>query len=277
MSTGLLVVLALIISILFGLPFFLILGFLDSNAQIVPGYQGKRTFVNYQVNIGPAFRRPTFLNRVLSKNKANYPKAEESVFVPFNTTHSLNMERVVGRKFALGFSYSFAGSKDYFSFDQDIKDETTGETTTYSFNNKQLNIFGQYYQGSLVFYGKNALAPFGKYFKINMGYCSMMGKFADEELISETRSPYTGQQAKLAPGSGYYKTHSFGWGFSFGMNRIFNNRIIVNRGVSFFLPTKPEDFRSTTDRKLQDITTTIAKRLNARDLATFYLGCGYLF
>ena len=174
--------------------------------------------------------------------------------------------------------YSFAASKDYFSFDEDITDATTGEVNTYSFNRKQLNIFGHYYQGSLTFYGKNALAPFGKYFKINMGYCGMMGKFTDKDLVSETLSPYTGKQAILATERGYYKTHSFGWGFSFGMNRIFNNRIIVNRGVSFFLPTKPEDFNiSSSERRFQYVTTTIAKRLNARDLATFYLGCGYLF
>ena len=262
------------------LIFVLVAGFLNAEAQIVPGYQGKRTFINYQVNIGPAFYRPSFLNRVSSFRSEAYPHgtAEESLFIPFNTTHSLHMERVVRRKFAVAFMYSFAASKDYFSFDQDIRDENTGETNTYSFNNKQLNVFGQYYQGSLTFYGKNALAPFGKYFKINMGYCSMMGKFTDKELVSETRSPYTGQQVKLAASKGYYKTHSFGWGFSFGMNRIFNNRIIVNRGVSFFLPTKPEDFRANvSDRKLQNVTTTIAKRLNARDLATFYLGCGYLF
>lgn len=256
----------------------LVFGFLNSEAQIVPGYQGKRTFINYQVNISPAFRRPTFLNRVFPNRTSIYPKAEESIFVPFNTTHSLNLERVVGRKFAVAFMYSFAGSKDYFSFDQDITDEGTGETNTYSFNNKQLNVFGQYYQGSLVFYGKNALAPFGKYFKINMGYCSMMGKFTDDELVSTNLSPYTGKQAKLTPSKGYYKTHSLGWGFSFGMNRIFKNKIIVNRGVSFFLPTKPEDFnRNINDRKLQNVTTTIAKRLNSRDLATFYIGCGYLF
>ncbi|HEY1040740.1 MAG TPA: hypothetical protein VGF30_15100 [Bacteroidia bacterium] len=253
---------------------------IDAQSQIVPGYQGKRTFVNYQLNIGPAFRRPTFLNMVSPTSKGSYPSgtAEEAIFFSFNTTHSLNIERVMGRKFAMSFSYSLAASKDYFTFSQDIADGASGQTTTYVFRNKQLNVFGHYYQGGLIFYGRNALAPFGKYFKLNMGYCSMMGKFTDDELVSETKSPYTDVQAKLDTKNAYYKTHSFGWGFSFGMNRIFYNKLVINRGISFFLPTKPDDFiKSSPDISLKNITTTVVKRLQPRDLATFYIGCGYLF
>jgi hypothetical protein len=245
--------------------------------SIVPGYQGKKTFVDYKMSVCPALRHPTFLNRVTDKQRSeHYPAgtAETSVFIPFNVTHSANIERVMGRKFSMSFNYSFAASKEYFSFEQDVTDAATGVKKTYSFTNQKMNIFGHYYTGSLVIYGKNALAPYGKYFKITAGYCVMKGKFVEKELKSDKK--VNEQQIALNSDVGYYSTGSFGWGFSMGMNRIYKDCIVVNRGISFFLPTRSDDIHDP-GASFKNISWTISNRLHLRDIASFYLGCGYLF
>jgi hypothetical protein len=248
------------------------------NAQsIVPGYIGRKTFVDYKVSVCPAFSHPTFLNRIMENKRGAYPKgtAEESVFIPFNVTHSLSIERVMGRKFSLSFNYSFAASKEYFTFEQQVTDATTGAQKTYRFSNQKMNIFGHYYTGSLVIYGKNALAPYGKYCKITVGYCAMKGKFVNKELTSD--KPDTGeQQVKVNSDVGYYSTGSLGLGMSFGMNRIYKDRIIFNRGVGFFLPNLILD-RPYPNPVLSNVKWTIVNRLHFRDIATFFIGCGYLF
>ncbi|MCD6069204.1 MAG: hypothetical protein K0S33_4030 [Bacteroidetes bacterium] len=245
--------------------------------SIVPGYQGKKTFVDYKVNVTPAFRHPTYLNRIMPKNRDVYPRgtAEESAFIPFNVTHTISIERVMGRKFSMSFNYMFAASKEYFTFNHNVINSATGVTTTYSYTNEKMNVYGHYYTGSFVIYGKNALAPYGKYFKLTAGYCSMMGKFVEKQLESDNEASVLNPLV-LNSDVGYYKTGSFGWGCSFGTNRIYNDRIVVNRGIGFFLPTRSDDIKDV-NLSLKNVSWTISNRLHLRDLATFYLGVGYLF
>ncbi|MBK7311567.1 MAG: hypothetical protein IPI93_12460 [Sphingobacteriaceae bacterium] len=242
------------------------------NAQMVPGYQGKKGIISYQVNISPALEKPTFLNRV--RSNVNYPKAEETIFfTPFNFTHGLSFERVLGRKFALAFDYNFVASKDYVKFTQKIRDEVTGLENTYYFNNAQMNIFGHYFVGSMVFYGKRSLAPFGKYFKISVGRCEMFSKF--------TQATYTTEPTSTTVPSTVYtfntKDVNYGLsatniGFSFGMNRIYYNRLIISRGIACNLVLKPyyvlDDYNTIND--------VLFRRIRAHDAFTFYLKIGYL-
>lgn len=236
-----------------------------SFSQVVPGYQGKKNIVLYQANMSPAMNHPTFLNKTSSNYnvKNTYPKAEESTFLyPFNFTHTISYERVLRRKFALDFNYSFVASKEYISFNQN-----GSHNELYTFKDICLNIYGHYFTGSFVFYGKKALAPFGKYFKINLGYCKMMSAFKDKQILSE----YT--HVAFKTDKVYYGLDQFGMGCSLGMNRIFKSKIVVNRGISFFYPFKG----GALDFDKYGFYSAIYRRLQARDLVTFYLGAGYLF
>ena len=123
-------------------------------------------------------------------NRVEYRPLEGFVYAitPFNFTHGLSFERVLGRKFALAFDYSFVATKDYIKFSQKVVDELTQIEQTYYVNDAQMNIFGQYFTGSMVFYGKRSLAPFGKYFKLSVGHCEMFSKFTQESYKTEPTS-----------------------------------------------------------------------------------------
>ncbi|MBK7817205.1 MAG: hypothetical protein IPJ60_06265 [Sphingobacteriaceae bacterium] len=180
---------------------------------------------------------------------------------------------MLGRKFALAFDYNFVASKDYVKFTQKIRDEVTGLENTYYFNNAWMNIFDQYFVGSMVFYGKRSLAPFGKYFKISVGRCEMFSKF--------TQATYTTEPTSTTVPSTVYtfntKDVNYGLsatniGFSFGMNRIYYNRLIISRGIACNLVLKPyyvlDDYNTIND--------VLFRRIRAHDAFTFYLKIGYL-
>ncbi len=243
----------------------------QTKAQIVPGYQGKKGIISYQVNISPALDRPTFLNKV--KDNSNYPNADESMFVPFNFTHGLSFERVLGRKFALAFDYNLVATKDYIKFSQVVVDEKTNIQQTFYVSNAQVNVFGHYFVGSMVFYGKRSLAPFGKYFKISVGHCEMFTKFTQDSYKTEPTSTtqpstvYTFDTKKV-----YYGLPSTSIGFSFGMNRIYHKRLIISRGIACNLLLKP-DYRYDEVNNAHDV---LFRRVRGHDIFTFYLKIGGL-
>ncbi len=243
-------------------------------AQVVPGYQGKKTIVSYQANISPALRRPTFNNKVYSGAASSYLQSEESAFIPFNVTHNLIFERVMGRKFSFSLNYTFVATKDYITLSQRVSDKASNTSRLITFDNVQQNIFGHYIGGSLIFYGKRALAPFGKYFKLNFSYCQMVSSFTRPTLTSEPENTglpstvFTFDTKKV-----HYGQNSVGFGCSFGMNRIYFDRLVVNRGVSFFYLLKP-DYVSTPANNAKEV---IYWRLRGHDIVSFYLSVGYLF
>ena len=250
----------------------LLSAFTRVNAQIYPGYQGKKGIISYQVSISPALTRPTYLNRV--KDDDAYPNAEETMFyTPFNFTHGLNFERVLGRKFALGFDYNFVATKDYVNYTQRVRDGVTNLDQTYQFRDAQINIFGHYFIGSMIFYGKRSLAPFGKYFKISVGHAETFSSFTDANHISvpnPQNNPYIATSASTK--SKRFKVPSTSFGFSFGMNRIYHNRLVISRGISYSYFVMPYYREGDEDNAIQ----MIGRRMRGHDLLTFYLRIGFL-
>lgn len=257
--------------------FILIAAGISVCAQPVPGYRGKKTFVDYRINATPALRHPTYLNKIASSQRGSYPRgtADESSFIPFNTTHNITIERVTGRKFSLAATYSFAASKEYANFSEYIYNPQLGKSGLYTFSDCKMNVFGHYFTGSLVFYGRNALAPYGKYFKITAGYCGMSGRFTESTYKAYGVENYVTTEMNASPSVNKFKSNAFGWGFSFGLNRIYKDCIVINRGVSFFLPLRSVDV--TNGNIKNDVNWYISDRLHARDIASIYLGIGYLF
>lgn len=251
------------------LVFFFALSF---KGQVVPGYQGRKNIIAYQISVMPEIFGPTYNNKVAGMNTDNYPKADESdFFVPFSFTHSMSYERVFKRKFSMMANYSFAASKSYLNFKQSISDPITNNFGDYYFNNIQMNVYGHYVTGVFVFYGQKALAPFGKYFKMSLGYAKMYSTFT-EDIATSNNTYSNSNNAHLDTKNIYYGLDKFCGGISFGMNRIYKNRIVISRGISFFGTVKG-DF----DYDKIGVFSNMYKRLLAHDLLTFNLSIGYLY
>jgi hypothetical protein len=244
---------------------------LSMQGQIVPGYQGKKTIVSYHMNMSPALDRPTYLNRV--RTTTLYPKAKASIFVPFNFTHGISFERVTGRQFSFELDYNFAAAKEYINFSQKYIDDKTKLETTVLFNDIKVNVYGHYFTASALFYGNNSLAPFGKYFKFSFGRCLMYSQFTEDSYISEPTSTnsintvYTVQTKDV-----HYGLLAAHFGLGFGSNRIYNNRWVVSKGVSFSYVFEP-DYRSYDSDNVYERMYT---RVRAHDLLTIFIKIGYL-
>ena len=246
---------------------------LVTKAQVVPGYQGKKNFVNYQLSVSPAIRGVTYLNKALSASGYK-SKADESLFIPFNCTHSLGYERVLGRKFSLALMYSFAASKTYINFSQHLVDPATGKQGTYYFTKIGMNCYGHYINTSFTFYRKNSLAPFGKYFKLSLGLCQMYTNFMEKEIKSDIDGYMSnGQQITVLTNNIWYGKNTMSLGMAFGSNRIYKGKFIVTRGVGFSFPI---DFDLSQYSDFEPESELLA-RLRIRDIFTMFFGAGYLF
>lgn len=241
------------------------------SAQIVPGYQGKKGIISYKISISPALTRPTFFNKVRSDD--NYPKADESAFVPFNLTHGIMLERVTGRKFSLAFEYNFIATKDYINFTQKTRDDITGIDEKHTFHDAQIKLFGHYFGGSLVFYGKRALAPYGKYFKLNVGQTITYSSFTQASYSTTPTSQVLPSTVYTFDTKGVrYSLPATSIGFGFGTNRIYRNKFVVSRGINLLLMLKPY-YNTDDDQNAYDV---MFKRMRGHDMLTFYIKIGLL-
>ncbi len=241
------------------------------NSQIVPGYQGKKGIISYKISISPALTRPTFFNKVRTDD--NYPKADESAFVPFNLTHGIMLERVTGRKFSFAFEYNFIATKDYINFTQKTRDGLTGAEENHTFYNAQIKLFGHYFGGSLVFYGKRALAPYGKYFKLNAGQTVTYSSFTQASYSTTPASQVVPSPVYTFDTKGVrYSLSAASIGFGFGMNRIYKNKFVVSRGINYSLMLRPY-YNSDNEQNAYDV---MFKRMRGHDLLTFYIKIGFL-
>lgn len=246
---------------------------ISAKAQLVPGYQGKKTSFSYQINISPALEGPTYLNRVSSSAASSYTKAEESAFVPFNTTHGFVVERVIGRKLALSFNYQFAASKTYMDMSQKQFDTKTNSEQTFYFSGVKMNLYGHYFGGSLIFYGKRALAPFGKYFQLNFAVCNLYASYYDDVLVSEPTSNIIPSTVYTFETKGVnYGLSTTSIGFSAGIKRIYKDKIIFNRGLNLNIMSRPD----YSTNNFNPVFEKLSDRMKPRDLISFYFGLGYL-
>lgn len=242
--------------------------------QLVPGYQGKKNILSYRADASPALSRPNYFNRAIPSATTEYPKADESLLIPFNVTHSFNFERVLRRKVSIAFNYSFLLTKDYIVFSQQVTDPLTGIGSLQTVSDAQINIMGQYFGGSIVFYGKRALAPFGKYIRINFSHCRMVSTFTqasyttEPEVLNLSSTVYTFDTEDI-----HYALGSFALGLSIGNNRIYNDRIVINRGITFSWLIG-SNFNYTDQNNAYWV---MYRRLFFRDLVSAYFGVGYLF
>jgi hypothetical protein len=168
--------------------------FIKANAQ-VPGYQGKRLLVSYNIGIGSSLLSNLFISG----------EAAPSLNLSFD--HIFDAEYVLGRRFSLEGEYSFTKSR-YTQSDQ---------TTPATLNSSAIGI-------NCVFYPvkDNSLAPVGSCFKLKLfsrSY-SVAGPVTGTDSLGNNYT-YNGK----ATG------HMFGIGVSFAYHHIIKNRILFSASL----------------------------------------------
>lgn len=244
-----------------------------SNAQLTPGYQGKKNIFSFQLNVSPTFLHPNYQKRKFSSydGKTTF---KPLLIVPFNVTPSVYYERVLGRKFSLSANYSFVRTRAFTDVKLSVIDPATN-TSEILFQEVPLKLNAHYVNASMIIYGRRALAPFGKYFKLHLGYVNMRSKFEVDSLTTErvNNNGLTITTYKINTGDLIQQLQSLNYGLSFGMNRIYKSKVVINRGITLSNIRNPF---GAFEEGSQRSAYTIFNRIRRHDVLSFYISVGYL-
>ncbi len=186
---------------------FLLIANTSTFAQKAPGYMGKRLSVGGSGQFMSAFRGPN--------------KNGESGFISFNDQYSIDLEYATQRKASLKFSYGFFKTqKDYKKL---IENDFNGDYEIPYNVKTELNVQTISLEYRMF---RTSIAPYGRYLGVFANYKSIQlnqDKYFETLEISK-RLQYDNPITLLSIG------------ISFGKQRIFFDRIVVDYGISAMLP-----------------------------------------
>jgi hypothetical protein len=174
----------------------------------VPGYQGKRLIVYYNLSLGPNFIQSVY------NSGLTYP-------FQIHTAHSLDAEYILSRKFSLEGEFSFLDNKFNVS-----------ETDDYSnYNTFPLDLVTTGFGINCVFYGgeNNAFAPVGNFFKIKL---AIKNYTATGNVYSNDSAGNSISSKKIVSGTLY------GFGLELGHHLVIKDKVILSASLNadFNLP-----------------------------------------
>lgn len=186
---------------------FFLLASISTFAQKAPGYMGKRWSVGGSIQFMSAFRGPN--------------KNGKSGFFSLNDQYSIDIEYATQRKAAWKFSYGFYKTlKDYKKVEEyDLNDDYyIPSAITSELDVKSFSLEYRMYHSSI--------APYGKY----------LGVFANYKSIQLNQNEYlkTFEKSKQLKYDDPITLVSIG--VSFGKQRIFFDRIVLDYGIHAILP-----------------------------------------
>jgi hypothetical protein len=247
----------------------------DINAQVVPGYLGKKNSFNYQLNVSPAVIGPNQVDKTSWFSYDTYPKTKKSSFItPFNFTHSFNFQRVISRKIAINFGYGFFTTRQYVNL---FVNDVIYTQNNYLLENIGYNIINKNFNLSATFYRGRAIAPFGVYWRLGLSYGINKTIFDNDnpKLIDHTEVNYyyysIPPELKFNISDQNLNFKSILFNITYGKSRIFKKCIIFNRGLNFTLT------RSLIAASNSDMVNQTKKRVRGHELFSFYVSVGYLF
>lgn len=187
---------------------FFLISFIALSQQSIPGYMGKRFSVSYTTLTGPAIRSG-YDDKGAKTNKLR-----------FNFSHSLDLNYVVHYRkvLCIGVQHTYIGLAHY---------ETDQTNYIYSQKGKdKLNSF--LFSLGIKLFKRSRFAPLGSYVKWEALFGP--GNIKYKEFHQYDYS-YYGQGSEITYKAGTLNFTSFGTAFSFGWQRIFNDKIIVEYGL----------------------------------------------
>jgi hypothetical protein len=208
----------------------------------VPGYEGKRFILSYNLD-------------VLSNLSYIYGHTEVALPVQILFNNHLNAEYVLGRRFSLALDGAYSRNKVFIT-----EGNATVNTGTYGLN--------------VIFYpnNHNTLAPVGNYFKIRLftGNATATGN-----IINNSSDYYGNPITVVTPEQTNLNINGFGIGF--GNNMIINNHIVLTASVDMDYNILGLNANKVPQgASYQELTYNIQDHVLASYLFYFKLGIGGL-
>jgi hypothetical protein len=253
---------------------------INNVAGQVPGYLGKRLFVNAYATAMPALKLPTASNGGLGRN---YGEAENRFDI--STRFGGQIGYVTSRKNALTFSGEFFKTGLIYNAVTPSLTPTAGFNAYdnhylfYNLNGITADIGYQVYSLS-----RGALAPMGRYFSYHLSYTILNGSVVDKRTELYDDNMKTHAKFGINP---KYGTASIG--LEWGLNSIFADRFLVNVAFntnlslgamsqgSFSYESSPSDFDDDYIASNQaNFNRKVAERMLYHALFSLKIGIGLL-
>lgn len=235
-------------------------------AQTVPGYLGKRLFINYEAQFFPAFRTPNGEDDL--KYASDYDDSEFSTSL--NYLHNINFSYIYSKKSAVGLNISYQSSYSY--IDNVFKTEN-------GFN--KINAIG--FNLTLKSFIKH-IAPIGLSIEPKIGFSLV----TPEDFLLVFDLSEVGGEAGETLISGQTKI-LYNVGIGYTISRVVADKFMFSYGfdLNFSIPglalfVFDEEFSSLdpeigNDPVNQDALADRAlARIAVRNLLNFRIGIGYL-
>jgi hypothetical protein len=253
---------------------------INNVAGQVPGYLGKRLFVNAHVSAMPALKLPTASNGGLG---SNYGDVENRFDI--STRFGGQIGFVTSRKNALTLSGEFFKTGLILNA---VTPSLTPTAGTNDFDNHYLfyNLDGITFDLGYQIYklSKGALAPMGRYFSYHLSYTILNGSVVDKKTEYYDDNMKTHAKLGFSP---KYGTASIG--LEWGLNSIIADRFLVNVAINSNLSlgalgegnasynTSPSDFGDDYIASNQtNFNRKVAERMLYHAMFSLKIGIGIL-
>jgi hypothetical protein len=255
-----------------------------SIAQIA-GYMGRRFIVGYSANVSPAVLSPLVNTSMSGNTEAN---REFLNVAGLNVTHGVNIDYVIKRGTSFCVSGLMMKTGLTYKEDYEIPNYLTSiygssDIRYRSSDDRPIQLNVTSLTAGLRF-SRGAVAPLGKYVKLDIAYFRQRVSF-DPEAFKQTGS-YKKEYVQLTD---QYTFNTVGFGFSFGRQRVFFDRLLVDWGTrigiipgAFFRVAGMTGFfdefsSGTWSNGLDDqMKEKAIYRLQGSQLLNFHIGIGFL-
>jgi hypothetical protein len=276
-------------------------------AQAV-GYMGNKFSIGYSFGISPALINPNNSgNMILNPYKDNaFPsdQSQQSALGPkqkiisANITQAITVDYVAGRRLSIGFSYAHFNTKafakgtyaNYNYIDSSSYPPQSGLQSEIPIG--MINISTSSYTLGGKFFFKKYIAPFGRYWGVDLSYLTSKVQFDNTKFyVEELNNGNYSSPNTYVPLTGLFGATNTSFSkvdmlLSLGRQRIFFNRIMFNYGTKVSMAGMGavlKDFFNSTQQQqdggpdqsvyIKDISV---RRIREFNLLTFYFNVSIL-
>ncbi|MCH2023414.1 MAG: hypothetical protein MK207_13140 [Saprospiraceae bacterium] len=257
--------------------FFILLIWTSVPKAQVPGYQGKKFFIE----IGGSFFPNLFYPTAQNKGAQSFPFGEHTGHFTIKDRYSLSLHYIIGRKstFKAAYNYQVSGMMDYASTPGLISG-TDEHTLFYQLHMHDVNL------GFNLFGKRNInLAPMGFYWDLGIRMVFIDGILRDQRVdYADNRPDNTPYPDQVAPLNEETSMFMFGITGMWGYRAVIANRMTLTFGIEttifpqyplnlfpFIIPFMPSPGNSLTDFQRSTVMC-----VQDRYLLSLHIGIGVL-
>lgn len=232
------------------------------SAQIT-GYMGKRVSVGYSNLFSPSIERVS-----------NSSYAPELKIKRLNVSHLLDLNYVIHYRKALCFSFSYLGSK--IGNNSVVYEYLHNYKFTESENNAKSSSLG--FSIGIKLFKRSFVAPLGPYVKWEGLVLLNSIKYEPYTYTKVNRSNNTYTYETTSYGAGEFKSNGLGIAFSFGQQRVFFDKLLVDCGIRAAAVITMTDYLSSNHSKYEsELYNKTSNKMFLQQFINLRLGVGFLY